>query len=69
MSSNRLDIFSIGQAARVLRVSEKTLRRWDKNGRLVAGRDKNGARVYTREQLYRFLENVEKVKYARTEKS
>jgi excisionase family DNA binding protein len=64
--TEKVDIFSVGQAAKVLRVSVRTLHRWDKNGRLKACRDENNARYYTRNQLYELLEKANKVKYERT---
>ena len=38
---------SIGNAAKSLGVSISTLRRWDKNGRLVAERTPSGHRMYS----------------------
>ena len=38
---------SIGHAAKTLGVSISTLRRWDKNGRLVAERTPSGRRMYS----------------------
>lgn len=43
-----------GEAAKILHVSEMTLRRWEKSGKLVPHHvdAKNGYKYYTREQLY-----------------
>lgn len=45
-----------GEAAKILHVSEMTLRRWEKSGKLVPHHvdTKNGYKYYTREQLYDF---------------
>ena len=57
--------FSIGQAAKVLAVSVRTLRRWDESGRLPARRTDSGHRYYTRAQLERFLQRNRKIRYVR----
>lgn len=46
---------SIGEAAKLMRVSLDTLRRWDKSGRFQAGRTRGGHRQYLRQdiELYR----------------
>jgi len=62
-----IDKFKIAEAAKVLRVSTSTLRRWDASGRLPAKRDfKNGYRFYTRDQLLEFMSSRQKVRYERT---
>lgn len=47
--------YKISQAAKVLGVSQPTLRRWDKAGILVAKRTVTGYRYYTQEQIEEFL--------------
>ncbi|MBY8870132.1 MULTISPECIES: TOBE domain-containing protein [Streptomyces] len=47
--------YSIGQAARVLRVSTETVRRWADAGRLPSGRDGAGNRVVDGAGLARFV--------------
>lgn len=59
------DHFSIGSAAKLLRVHPKTLQRWDASGRLKAFRSDSNRRYYTREQLELFLKNVGRIKYDR----
>ncbi|WP_329216946.1 helix-turn-helix transcriptional regulator [Streptomyces sp. NBC_01485] len=46
--------YSIGQAARLLRVSPETVRRWADAGRLPVGRDGSGNRVVDGVGLARF---------------
>ncbi|MFD7608272.1 molybdopterin-binding protein [Streptomyces mirabilis] len=46
--------YSIGQAARLLRVSPETVRRWADGGRLPMGRDGSGNRVIDGFGLARF---------------
>jgi excisionase family DNA binding protein len=43
------------QAAKYLGYKVKTLQKWDREGKLVAGRTVTGRRVYTEEQLEEFL--------------
>ena len=47
------DTFSIGEAAKRLGKTVKTLQRWDNNGVMLATRTLTGRRVYTLEQLRR----------------
>ncbi|MFB7507403.1 TOBE domain-containing protein [Streptomyces broussonetiae] len=47
--------YSIGQAARLLRVSPETVRRWADAGRLPMGRDGSGNRVIDSVGLARFV--------------
>ena len=63
--TSEIDKFSVGQAAKVLGVSVKTLHRWDQNGRLVAHRRKSKHRYYTRLQLEEFMKNVRSIKHER----
>ena len=45
-------IFSIGAVARMLGVSQSTIRSWEQRyGLVVAGRSEGGRRIYTRDQL------------------
>ena len=48
-----MDRYSIGEAAKKLGVSISTLRRWEKEGRLVAERTSKGHRRYRLDQLMR----------------
>ncbi|WP_393072421.1 molybdopterin-binding protein [Streptomyces sp. LN704] len=48
--------YSIGQAARLLRVSPETVRRWADGGRLPMGRDGSGNRVIDGVGLARFTQ-------------
>ncbi|MGY3790766.1 TOBE domain-containing protein [Streptomyces antibioticus] len=48
--------YSIGQAARLLRVSPETVRRWADAGRLPMGRDGSGNRMIDGVGLARFAE-------------
>lgn len=50
----RLDEFTIGQAAKILEVSTRTLVRWDDSGRLKALRTQTNRRYYKREQILEF---------------
>lgn len=45
---------TIKSAAEILGVSVETLRNWDKKGKLVAKRDKNGYRIYKISELESF---------------
>lgn len=47
--------YSIGQAARLLRVSSETVRRWADGGRLPMGRDGSGNRTIDGVGLARFV--------------
>lgn len=49
------DTFAIGEAAKRLGKSVKTLQRWDRSGILVPARTPTGRRQYTREQLRQFV--------------
>lgn len=57
-----IDLLSTGQAAKFLRVSVRTIQRWDKEGKLVAKRNRFDRRQYTREQLTEFV-NSHHIKY------
>lgn len=51
-AATREEVLTIKAAAKVLRVSEQTLRRWDKAGKLQAKRHPiNGYRLYALEQV------------------
>lgn len=51
------EFYTIAQVADILGASKETLRRWDKNGKLVPMRnDENNYRVYHRSQLEQFEE-------------
>lgn len=50
-----IDRFSAGCTSKILRVSHKTLVRWDKSRFFVAQRSPSGARIYTRQQIENFM--------------
>ena len=50
------DTFSVGEAARRLGKTVKTLQRWDKSGILKAGKTPTGRRVYSESQIREFVE-------------
>ena len=51
------EFYTIAQVADILSISKETLRRWDKNGKLVPFRnDENNYRLYHRSQLEQFEE-------------
>ena len=52
------DDISISEASEILHVSEDTLRRWDKEGKLIPVRSAGGQRIYSRTQLEIFQENL-----------
>jgi excisionase family DNA binding protein len=54
--------YSIQEAADILRVSTKTLRRWDQRGRFVPTRTAGNQRRYTREQIQEFKSQNSKAK-------
>lgn len=55
---NNNDDISIGEAAKILGVSEDTLRRWDKDGKLIPARSVGGQRIYSRTQAEIFMDNL-----------
>lgn len=58
------ELINIGQAAEILGVSIDTLRRWDKNGKLVAIRKNGGVhRYYLKEDLEVFKSELTKLAY------
>lgn len=62
-----IDKFSVGEASKVLRVTVRTLHRWDKSGKLKAHRRiGSNHRYYTRNQLWDFMNEAGKIKYGRT---
>lgn len=52
--------YSLDEASKLLSVSKQTLRRWDKDGKLVPKRLPNNYRVYLKEQLDPYLQNTPK---------
>ena len=48
-------MYSIGEVAKILNVSVKTLQRWDKDGKLKAYRHVSNRRYYTKEQIDKYL--------------
>lgn len=60
---NLKSYMTIGEAARFLGVTEMTLRRWDKAGKLRSYRNPaNDYRLYRREDLKLFLKKIVKAK-------
>jgi hypothetical protein len=57
-----IDRFSAGCVRKILRVSHRTLTRWDKNGFLRALRTARGNRFYTRDQIEAFMRSTYVVK-------
>lgn len=58
---NLKSYMTIGEAARFLGVTEMTLRRWDKAGKLKAYRHPgNKYRLYRPDELKRFLRKIRK---------
>lgn len=54
------DVLTIKEAAKILGVSEVTLRRWDASGKFKARRHPvNGYRVYSTEQVVRLRRRIE----------
>jgi len=49
---------SIGEAAEYLNISIDTLRRWDKNGKLIATKSEGGHRYYVKSDLEMFTQPV-----------
>lgn len=49
----------IGKAAKLLGLSGRTLRNWDRSGKLLAMRNTNGRRYYWLEQLQPYLVDIE----------
>jgi excisionase family DNA binding protein len=58
---NLKSYMTIGEAARFLGVTEMTLRRWDKAGKLKPYRNPvNSYRLYRKSELERFLKKIVK---------
>ena len=55
------NLLSIGEAAKFLDVSTNTLRIWDSSGKLKALRSSGGHRYYPKEQLERFVLDIESI--------
>ena len=55
------NLLSISKAAKFLDVSINTLRIWDSSGKLKALRSSGGHRYYSKEQLERFVLNIESI--------
>ena len=56
---NNKDLVAIGEASELLGVSQDTLRRWDKSGRLPATKSSGGHRLYSRLQIELHLGNLQ----------
>ena len=50
-------LITIKEAAKILGVSESTLRNWDKNGNLKALRTPGNVRRYDKDKLQEFIKN------------
>ncbi|MDO8498699.1 MAG: helix-turn-helix domain-containing protein, partial [bacterium] len=48
-------LLKIGEAAKILKISQDTLRRWEKTGKITAIRTPGGTRLYSLESLKTFL--------------
>jgi predicted site-specific integrase-resolvase len=48
-------VYSVGDVAKKLRKSEKTLQKWDRDGVFVANRTPTGRRFYTHEQILSYF--------------
>jgi excisionase family DNA binding protein len=58
---NLKSYITIGEAAEFLGVTEMTLRRWDKTGKLKCYRNPaNDYRLYNKSELKRFLKKISK---------
>lgn len=57
------DRLTISEVAELLEVNTKTLRRWDKSGKLVANRTIGGHRRYSLEAIKPLLEQKRKKKW------
>lgn len=58
---NLQNLMTIAQAAEYIGVTPLTLRNWDKTGKLQAIRNPlNGYRIYDREELDKFLAQLQK---------
>src|SRR3989338_11457838 len=53
------DMIAIGEAAELLGVSQDTLRRWDKSGRLPSIKSSGGHRLYSRFQIELYLSDLQ----------
>lgn len=53
-SDLKADEYTIGQAAKILEVSTRTMVRWDEAGRLKSLRTATNRRYYKRQQLIEF---------------
>ena len=54
------NLLSIQDAAKLLNVSTKTLRRWEKSGKLVPQRTEGNHRRYPKSQIEEYLSNSKK---------
>lgn len=57
--ANNKDVVAIGEAARLLGISQDTLRRWDKSGKLPSVKSVGGHRLYSRFQIELYLSNLQ----------
>jgi len=54
------NLITIKKAAEMLNVSAQTLRRWDRDGRLVSVRGENNYRYYKKEDIEEYIKNNQK---------
>ena len=60
--NDQSEYVTISKAAEILRICEKTLRRWDENGKYPAERDWRNHRVYHKDTLIQFKEELDKLR-------
>lgn len=53
-------VYKISEFSEKTGVAPSTLRRWDRDGTLKAGRSLKGQRVYTQEQYEKYMEDIKK---------
>jgi len=58
-TTNNKGLVAIGEASELLGVSQDTLRRWDKNGRLPSVKSSGGHRLYSRVQIELYLSDLQ----------
>ena len=52
------NLYSIGEASRLLSVSIDTIRRWDRAGKINLNRTPGGTRLVPKEEIDRFNQNI-----------
>ena len=61
MKKENKNLLTISEAARFLKISIQTLRRWDSKGKLKAIRSSGGHRYYSKEQLENFVLDIKAI--------